>query len=140
METTDQLFTWLQIRDAIGLLADTGRIEAQFVRFARAAVTGLCPTFDEGETQFGADVSGCNLFNVGTEELIWPWSPAMEGGDYILLPALTNADLWNKAREIFEESQPVEWTAFVWRIAVPLSIGLGFVGAWSNGAVGEFRS
>jgi hypothetical protein len=140
MQTTDQLFSWLEIRDAIGILADSGAIDARLVPFARAAVTGQCPTSDKGETQFVADVSCCNLLNVGTEELIWPWSPEAESADYILLPPLTNANLWNKAREIFEESQPVEWAAFVWRIALPLSIRLGFVGAWSDGAVGSFRS
>jgi hypothetical protein len=128
MEPIDRLFTAMEIRDAIGELADGNSIDSRLLPFVRAAVTGLCPTSDRGEQQFVVDVSGCALFNVDTEELIWPRTPSDAPGDDIPLRVLTDAELWERARHRWEDRQ--EWTAFVWRIAVPLSNRLRFVGAW----------
>jgi hypothetical protein len=126
------VFSSIDIRDAVGQLADGGSIDPKLVPFVRAAVAGQCPTSDRGEQEFVVDVSGCGLFNVDTEELIWPQNPGDETGDsYVLLRILTDRELWEQARSRWDEGHPREWTAFVWRVAVPLSYrGLGFRAAW----------
>ncbi|HJZ54604.1 MAG TPA: hypothetical protein VKE74_06575 [Gemmataceae bacterium] len=67
MEDPHELFTAMEVRDAIGMLADGYPIEPGLIPFVRAAVAGLCPTADRGEQQFVVDVSGCGLFKVDTE-------------------------------------------------------------------------
>jgi hypothetical protein len=88
-------------------------------------------TADRGAQQFVVDVSGCALFNVDTEELIWPRNPneALIGYD-LSLRALVDRELWENARRRWDEEHRAEWAAFTWRIAVPLSRRLQFVGAW----------
>ena len=123
------LFPAMEIRDAIGELADGHPVDPLLLATVRAAVAGVCPTADQGEREFFIDVSGCGLFNVDTEELIWPHEPGFEIPDYLPLRILTDSTLWEQARQWWDD-RPREWTAFVWRFAVPLSNRLGFVGAW----------
>jgi hypothetical protein len=130
MEALDGLFPAMEIRDAIGALADGHPIDPRLIPFVRAAVAGVCPTSDRGVQQFVADVGGCGLFNVDTEELIWPRGAGDDVGDDVPLRVLTDRGLWEQARRPWDEDHPREWTAFVWRVAVPLSRRLGFVGAW----------
>ena len=132
------LFPAMEIRDAIGDLADGVAVDPTLLPAVRAAVAGLCPTADGGEQQFVVDVSGAGLFNVDTAELIWPWAPNDEiGGDDVPLQALTDPVLWERARSRWDADRPREWAAFVWRIAVPLANRLGFVGAWQKGVAAE---
>lgn len=83
METANELLSAMEIRDAIGGLADGQPIDPSLVPFVRAAVHGPCPTADRGEQQFVADISGCSLFNVDTEELIWPQTVHAETGSHV---------------------------------------------------------
>lgn len=130
MSSPSQLFRATDIRDAIGMLADGCAVDPQLLPVVRAAVAGPCPTSDQGDREFFVDVSGCSLFNVDTEELIWPHEPGFEDPDYLPLRTLTNAVLWERTGLRWEHDRPRDWTAFVWRVAVPLSNRLGFVGAW----------
>ena len=76
------------------------------------------------------DVSGCGLVNVDTEELVWPRGAGDDIEDDVPLAACTDRARWELARRHRDGDCPREWTAFLWRIAVPLSRRLGFAGAW----------
>jgi hypothetical protein len=130
MEATDGLFPAMEIRDAIGQLADGLPVDPRLLPSIGAAVAGLCLTSDRGDQQFVVDVSGCGLFNVDTEELIWPRGNHEAIGDDLPLRVLTDRELWNAAHRKWDEEHPREWAAFIWRVAVPLSRRLRFVGAW----------
>jgi hypothetical protein len=132
METVDRLFSAMKIRDAIGDLADGETVASDLMPSVRAAVIGTCPTVDRGEQEFVVGVMQAGLFNVDTAELIWPRDPGHPvcNDNDVLLRVVTDPELWEQARQHWEASQPQEWTAFVWRIAVPLSNRLGLVGAW----------
>ena len=130
MEVENGLFPAMKIRDAIGALADGRPIDARLVPFVHAAVGSLCPTSDLGEQQFVIDIGGCGSFNLDIEELIWPRGPDDDVGDGVPLRLLTDAELWEETRRRWDEALPREWTAFVWRVAVPLSNRLGIIGAW----------
>jgi hypothetical protein len=130
MDAPDGLFLPMDNRDAIGELADGHPVDPRQVPLVRAAVAGMCRTSDRGEQQFVVDVSGCGLFNVDTEELIWPRGPRDDIGDDVPLRILTDRVLWGEARRRWDKKHPREWAAFVWQVAVPLSNRLGFVGAW----------
>lgn len=117
-----RLFPAMEIRDAVGELADGHSIDPQLVQVIRTAVAGLCPTSDRGEQQFVIDISGCSLLNVDTDELIWPRDPGGDcGDDDVPLSILSDRDLWERTRSRWDEERPRQWVAFVWRIAVPLS-------------------
>src|SRR5687768_5052030 len=119
-------FSAFQIRDAIGTWADGLPIDPALVPSVRAAVAGACPTSDRGTQRFVVDVSGCGLFNVDTEELIWPRSPDEQvGAADVPLEVLTDRELWRRTAGRWDEEQPRDWTAFVWRVAVPLCRRLG---------------
>lgn len=124
------MFSAMEIRDAIGQLADGHRIDPGLVPFIRAAVVGPCLTSDDGYRQFVVNVQACGQFNVDTEELIWPVHPDADAGDDVPLRALTNRALWELARSRRDGQYPREWTAFVWRVAYPLSLRLLFTPAW----------
>jgi len=130
MGAAGRLFPAMEIRDAVGELADGYPIDPQLVPFIRTAVTGLCPTSDRGEQQFVVDISGCGLLNVDTEELIWPRHPGDDRDDDVPLSVLTDRELWERICSRWDEERPRQWVAFVWRIAVPLSRRLGFSTAW----------
>lgn len=130
MSDTNELFPAIEIRDAIGMLADGHEVDPRLMPFIRAAVTGLCPTADRGDQQFVVAVDAAHLFNVDTEELIWPIGPEEESSDNVPLRALTQPELWEQSRRRWEDEHPRAWTAFVWRVAVPLINRLGIVGAW----------
>ena len=131
MDAGAGLFPAMKIRDAIGELADGCLIDPGLVPFVRAAVTGPCQTSDRGKQQFVVDVSGCGLFNVDTEELVWPGNPGDDWDDaYVPLDILTDRERWEQSHRRWDEERPRQWAAFVWRIAVPLSRRLGFVAAW----------
>jgi hypothetical protein len=132
MVTGDKLFPAFDIRDAVGSVADGQPVDASLLPSVRAAVHGLCPTSDRGQQQFVVDVRGCALFNVDTEELIWPRHPDQDIHSDVPLRILTDEDLWKQTRRWWDEEQPREWAAFVWRVAVPLSRRLGLVGAWER--------
>jgi hypothetical protein len=93
----------------------------RLVPFIRAAVTGLCPTSDRGKQQFVIDVSGCGLFNVDTEELIWPWSLTATVNEDVPMRVLTDPELWERTSRHWDEEHPRQWVAFVWRVPVPLA-------------------
>jgi hypothetical protein len=124
-EPAGGLFPAMEIRDAVGALADGGPVDPRLVPFIRMAVAGTCPTSDRGEQQFVVGIDGCDLPNVDTEELIWP-RPLGDGPDGdVPLRVLTDQELWERTRSRWDDADPRSWTAFVWRIAVPLSRRLG---------------
>ncbi len=124
------MFSAMEIRDAIGQLADGRQIDPELVPFVRAAVDGPCPTSDQGDRQFVVSLDVCGQFNVDTEELIWPVAPDSDAGDDVSLWALTDRALWERARDRWDGEHPREWTAFVWRVAYPLSQRLVFTPSW----------
>lgn len=126
----DPHFTAMDIRDAIGQVADGQSVEPALVPLVRAALLGPCPTSDLGQQQFVVDVSGCGLFNVDTEELIWPRIIGDDIFDDVPLRIITAPEIWNETRQRWDEDRPRDWAAFVWRIAVPLCRRIGVVGAW----------
>jgi hypothetical protein len=130
MSSTNDLFTAMQIRNAIGQVADGMEVDPKLIPFVRAAVTGVCPTSDRGDQQFVVNVDTVDLFNVDTEELIWPRDPDEDIHEDVPLHILTQPDLWEHTRRQWDDAYPREWSAFTWRIAVPLANRLGFVGAW----------
>lgn len=128
---TRELPTAMEIRDAIGQLADGLPVDPQLIPFVRAAVAGPCPTADRAQQSFIADVEGCVLFNVDTEELIWPVDPGKDNGEhYLPLDVLSNRDLWERTCARWDEQDARAWTAFVWRVAVPLSRRLAITAPW----------
>jgi hypothetical protein len=130
MNAADGLFPAMKIRDAIGALADGRPIDARLVPFVHAAIRGLCPTSDLGERQFVIDIGVCGSFNMDIEELIWPHGPDDDIGEGVPLRLLTDSELWEATRRRWDEAWPREWTAFIWRVAVPLSNRLAIIGAW----------
>jgi hypothetical protein len=126
----DSVFPAMDIRDAIGELADGHPIDPELVPFVRAAVAGPCLTSDEGTRQFVVNLLACDQFNVDTEELIWPAHPDAHAADDIPLRVLTDRKLWQQMHDRWAGDYPREWTAFVWRIAHPLSLRLPFAPAW----------
>jgi phospholipase C len=50
--------------------------------------------------------------------------------DDVPLHALADRDLWTHTQRRWDEQQPGQWQAFVWRVAIPLSRRLDFVPAW----------
>src|SRR5690348_1988303 len=108
MSAANQLFPAMEVRDAIGQLAEGREIDPRLMPFVRAAVTGLCKTSDRGEQQFVVDVSGAGSFNVDTEELIWPRAPGDDIRDDVPLRALTDRGLWEQARCRWDEHHPRE--------------------------------
>jgi hypothetical protein len=131
MATEEPLFEAMRIRDAIGQIADGIETSPLLLACTRAAVSGFCLTADRGEQEFAVDVSGCRLTNVDTEELIWPRTVGHIGeSNDVPLRVLTSPELWSRACVIWEKKDPLAWTAFMWRIAIPLSNRLNLAGAW----------
>lgn len=123
-------FGWLELRDAIGQLIDGCDVDEKYIPAIREAVRKSYVTSDKGEQIFVVSVAQAHLFNVDTEELIWCVAQDSETEDDLPLPVLLDASKWNIALQHWSSENPVAWIAFIWRIAVPLSNRLGFVGAW----------
>jgi hypothetical protein len=131
MTKTEEVSTAMEIRDAIGQLADGLPVDPQLIPFVRAAAAGPCPTADRGAQSFIVDVAGCVQFNVDTEELIWPLGPGKDADEhYLLLAVLSDRDLWERTRARWDEQDARAWTAFVWRVAVPLCRHLAITAPW----------
>lgn len=125
------LFPAAEIRSAIGCLADGEDIEPALLAAARAALAGVCPTADRGSRRFVAALDAAALRNVDTEEVIWPTDPAAPPAPGELpLAVIAAPALWAAAEADWLERDPVAWTAFVWRIAVPLARRLGLPSVW----------
>ena len=120
------------IRDAVGLMIDGCEVESCCLPFVRAAVSGTCMTEDKGEQQFVVNMNAVLLHNVDGEELIWPSNPDECADSEIPLRVIVDPELWKQFEEEWEPEAPAEWTAFVWRIAVPLVSQLGLVGSWDK--------
>lgn len=121
-----RLFGAMEIRDAIGALADGRPVEAELVEVVRAALNGPVETADRGQQVFVVGVFTADLSNVDTEEIIWPRpvGHVPSDGD-VLLTCVTSETEFHAERERWMEEDPVAWTAFVWRVAVPLANRLG---------------
>jgi hypothetical protein len=120
-----------EIRDAIGDLAD-GMPVAPALRFwVQAALSGMCETADRGAQCYRVDLSAVTQHNVDTAELIWPNHPdSPPHPDEVPLQIITDPLRWEQARQQWMAHDPIAWTAFVWRVAVPLVTRLGMRGAW----------
>jgi hypothetical protein len=125
-------FSAMEIRDAIGELAHSGTTDQKYVETIKAAVQGIVETADRGNQIFEVAIYCANQHNVDTEELIWPVEPLDTDKDSVPLPVISNPELWRKAEAYWIEHAPVSWTAFVWRVAVPLADRLGIVGSWDK--------
>jgi hypothetical protein len=125
------LYLAMDIRDAIGQLAEGHAIEPELFEWVReVVVTGQCLTIDRGMQQFLVDLEGCTLTNVDTEELVWPYDPGSETQDHLPLNILVNPVLWQQMQDRWNATEPKIWQAFVERIAIPLTRQLSIVGAW----------
>lgn len=93
---------------------------------------GAAETSDRGSQIFVVGVDAANQHNVDTEELIWPRDPTADYKDDVPLEAISNPELWKEAEAYWMEEDPLAWTAFVWRVAVPLAEGLGIIGSWDK--------
>jgi len=123
-------FNSFDIRDAIGQMADGLEVNERLMPSIRAAVSGICETADRGTQIFVVGIAQSNLHNVDTEELIWPKNPADDPFDDLPLHTMLDANAWTSAMNQWLNEDPVAWTAFVWRIAVPLSNRLQLTEAW----------
>ena len=132
MNHSKEKFSSMDIRDAIGAFADDGTIAQEYVAIIKAAVQGVVETSDRGSQIFVVGVYAANQPNVDTEELIWPRDPTVDYKDDVPLKAISNPELWKQAEAYWMEQDPLAWTAFVWRVAVPLVEGLGIIGAWDK--------
>lgn len=84
----------MEIRDAIGKVADGHEVDPRLMPFVCAVVIGLCPIADRGDQQFVVVVDAAHLLNVDTEELIWPLGPEEDSSDNVPLRVLTQPELW----------------------------------------------
>lgn len=125
-------FDAYSIREEIGYLADSEATDEKFLQTIRAALNGPCQTSDKGLQLFVVDLRAVGQFNVDTSELIWPVDPSRDfiQNDEIPLSVIVNQQLWKQLQDLWEKKDPVSWTAFVWRIAVPLANRLNIVGSW----------
>lgn len=111
-------------------MADGCDVDERLIPSVRAAVEGRCETADRGKQIFVVDIAQSNRHNVDTVELIWPRDPADDLFDDLPLNTMLNANAWTFAMNRWIKLDPVAWTAFVWRIAIPLSNRLKLTEAW----------
>jgi hypothetical protein len=137
MRHSKERFSAMEIRDEVGVLADGGTIDQKYIDIIKAAVQGVVETADKGSQIFVVMIECANQHNVDTEELIWPRDPASNDKDSVPLEVIANPDLWEKAAAYWLEAAPLSWTAFVWRVAVPLADRLKIIGSWDKIRYGE---
>ncbi|MCG6192583.1 hypothetical protein LFX25_04945 [Leptospira sp. FAT2] len=132
MIESSELYDAFTIRDEIGMLADAVVSDEKYLKAVRSAMEGPCQTSDQGLRLFVVSLIAVNQTNVDTEELIWPIDPSTDtfGTEEIPLCVLTDKDLWLKYEAHWKENDPVAWTAFFWRIAVPLTDKLAILPPW----------
>ena len=128
----NEVYDAYTIRDEIGFLADSDVTDKKYLPVIKAAINEFCETSDKGFQIFVASLEAVNQFNVDTSELIWPVDQSRDfsQNEEIPLNAIVNKELWVKVKEYWEIKDPISWTAFIWRIAVPLSNKLNIVGSW----------
>jgi hypothetical protein len=140
-------FSAYEIREEMGWFADGVATEEKYLPDIKAAVEGPYLTSDQGMQIFVVSIDAANRHNVDTAELIWAMDSSyqfnefreitLEGKSYTIhnldvpLNAIVNKDLWLKAEEYWTEKDPVSWTAFVWRVAVPIANRLKIPGCWT---------
>jgi hypothetical protein len=134
-------FSTEEIRDEIGWFADGDITEEKYLPVIKAAVEGSCLTSDRGMQLFVVSIDAANKHNVDTAELISAVDTSYQFNGFdkrsstcpnydVPLNAIVNKDIWLKAEEYWTKEDPVLWTAFVWRVAVPLAKRLKLFGSW----------
>ena len=81
MDEAGGLFRVMDIRDAVGAMADDEPVDPRLVPARARGRHRAVPDVRSRRTAGRVDISGCGLLNVGTEELIWPRHPDDDGGD-----------------------------------------------------------
>ncbi len=127
-----ELFSAYEIRDEIGSFADGDRINEKYLPIINAALAGPCLTSDKGPQIFVVNIDCANQHNIDTAELIWPVDPLGSLNQEVPLQAIIKKEMWLEAKNFWEKEDPISWTAFVWRVAVPIANRLNILSSWSQ--------